>query len=97
MRTLNEHKVIPDNEVVFYDGFLYIISRKEDKHECECLCLCCEYDDPVSLADIAEKYPNVHKVIFEDAFRGSVYNYRNHMVDKNAEDWEQVGETIGYA
>jgi hypothetical protein len=100
MRVLGENKVIPDNEVIFYDGFLYIISISgEDREnvECECICLCAEYDEPLTLSDIATKYPNVHKVIFDDALRGYVYNYKNHRIEDNNEAWEQVGTTLGYA
>jgi len=92
----------PDEEEIFYDGFLYIISRSDKTHEnftVDAICLCAEYDEPLSLADISEKYPNVCKVIFEDALRGAVYNYGNHATEKNgtAEKWEKVGETLGYA
>lgn len=100
MRILGENKVIPDNEVIFYDGFLYIISISgEDRENVECdrICLCAEYDEPITLSDIAERYPNVHKVIFDDALRGYVYNYKNHRIEDNNEAWEQVGTTLGYA
>ena len=109
MRILGENKVIPDDEVIFYDGFLWIISHvaksyidengeyHEPKYSVEYKCLCAEYDEPITLADIAEKYPKVHKVIFDDALRGYVYNYKNHREEDNNEAWEQVGTTLGYA
>ena len=61
----------PDEEEIFYDGFLYIISRDEthENFTVDAKCLCAEYDEPLSLADISEKYPNVCKVIFEYALR----------------------------
>lgn len=52
-----------------------------------------EYDSPISLASIAKKYPNVHKVIFDDALKGYVFNYSNHRDGC----WEQVDTTLGYA
>ena len=109
MRILGENKVIPDNEVVFYDGFLYIISHAKDsyidedeeyhepEYSIEVKCLCPEYDEPITLEDIAKEYPKVCKVIFEDAFMGYVYNYKNHRIEDNNEAWEQVGTTLGYA
>ena len=100
MRVLGENKVIPDNEVIFYDGFLYIISisgESRENAEYERICLCAEYDEPLTLSDIAKRYPNVCKVIFDDALRGYVYNYKNHRIEYNNEAWEQVGTTLGYA
>ena len=105
MRILGENKVIPDDEVVFYDGFLWVITEnmikigntKLEKVECHKICLCAEYDEPITLADITETFPTVHKVIFDDALRGYVYNYKNHRVEDNNEAWEQVGTTLGYA
>ena len=95
-----DHKEIPDDEIVFYDGFLYIISSfdngEETKCEIEFIILCPEYDDPLSLVDIQNKYPNVSKVIFEDWLKGSIYNYGNHRKDK-IKLWEKVGTTVGFA
>ena len=87
----------PDNEEVFYDGILYIISRKEQEYSIDVKCLAQEYDDPISLADIAKQYPDVNKVIYEGALRGYVYNYGNHRNDPNAEMWKRTGTTRGYA
>ena len=89
----------PDDEVVFDDGFLYIISLEEEGYSITVKCLCAEYDEPMTLADIAKEYPNVHKVIFDDCLRGCVYNHGNHCskYDPNAEMWELVGHTLGYA
>lgn len=111
MRDLTNGQITPNNEVVFYDGFLYIIiqtkegylSEKEfveDEYAIEVKCMNAEYDKPITLADIAEKYPKVKKVIFEDALRGYVYNYGNHAFEKNKENlemWELVGTIVGYA
>ncbi len=97
---------IPDDKEVFYDGFLYIILRNKELLPNEkgeiamntiCRCLCPEYDKPWTLADIAREYPDVQKVIFDDAINGYVYNYDNHGNEQNAEKWELVGTTLGYA
>lgn len=52
-----------------------------------------QFDDPITLKDIAEKYPSVKLVISELALEGKVYRYGNH--DKGK--WEIVGTTEGYA
>ncbi len=90
--TIPGEEKVPDTSVVFVDGFLYIISRKET-YSLDVLCLNVEYDEPITLADIAMKYPNVVRVVYEGALRGYVYTYGNH--DKGV--WEQTGKTIGYA
>ena len=82
-------KEIPDEQVKFYDGCVYIIYA--DK--CKNIILDAEFDDPISLADISKKRWNVEKVIFEQAFCGWIYNYGNHRPG----EWELVGETCGYA
>lgn len=51
-----------------------------------------QYDEPITLTDIIERYPKTEIVIAENGFAGVVYRYGN-----NGEIWEQVGETIGYA
>lgn len=110
MRDLWKNENRPDNEVIFYDGFLYIICRDAEPYVDGCeltpaqysvksIILNAEYDAPWSLADIVQWYPNVCKVIYDDALRGTVYSYGNHAHDKsgNVEMWEKVGETVGYA
>ena len=76
------------------DGIVKIFCRDKDGntsgHE---IIICCEYDDPITLNDIAKTYPNVNTVIAEMALEGEVYSYGNH--EKGV--WEQVGETRGYA
>ena len=108
MRDVKNGIVWRDEDVVFYDGFLYIISEdeeahidsegyKEAKYSLKVICLCPEYDEPLSLKDIAERYPKVEKVLYEDCLRGAIYNYGNHGSEPNAEMWEKTGETLGYA
>lgn len=98
-------KKTPDDEVIFYDGFLYIIMDHRviedgEEHSYEGIreiCLCPQYDPPLSLADIKETYPDVHIVIHDDALYGEVYKYGNHTIEPGAEAWELYGETRGYA
>ena len=94
----------PDNEVIFRDGFLYMIIQDQApkfddgaKYSIAVKCLCPEYDEPMSLVDISRLYPNIQKLIFDDAMKGYIYNYGNHRCDPNAEAWELIGETMGYA
>lgn len=89
MLNLTQGEYIPDEEVIFDDGILYIIHGET---YCRQIVLS-EYDKPISLSEIAKRYPKVKKVIFDDAMQGYVFNYGNH---KN-ETWECVGTTIGYA
>lgn len=111
MRDLTNGQITPDNEVIFYDGFLYIISRikdgywsekefVEDEYAIDVITLTLPYTRPITLAEISEKYPKVQKLIFDDAMRGYVYSYGNHAYDKNEKNiemWELVGTTVGYA
>lgn len=110
MRDLWNSENMPDDEVIFYDGFLYIVCKDEDvyidgcelqpaKYSVKCIMLNAEYDAPWTLADISQRYPTVNKVIYADALRGAVYSYGNHAHDKsgNIEMWEKIGETVGYA
>ena len=101
MRTYDGN-IVRDNDVVFYDGILYVLSRiryiedneEKTKYYADALFIDGEYDDPLSLSDIPVKYPYVFKVIFEEPLRGKVYNYKNH---RDGESWEEVGITKGYA
>lgn len=96
-------KTIPDDKVVLISGFVYIIIRDKEcyiengeYHESEYSIvvkdLDPEYDEPITLADIARDYPNVTKVIHEDYMDGEVFNYGNH----DRETWECVGKTMGF-
>ena len=91
-------KDVGKTNAIFFDGILEIICSDPDDLTGEVITgkrtlICGEYDDPVSLKDIAEDYPNVRKVIFSDALSGCVYSYGNH--EKGV--WELVGTTRGYA
>lgn len=82
-------KTIPDDKVEFCDGILYVITETKTYKKI----LCGGYDEPISLSKIAEDYPVVIKVIFEDSLRGVILNYNNH----REVGWETTGTTIGYA
>lgn len=89
MLNLTSGGSLPDEKVIFNDGMLYIIHGSDC---CTRMILHAEFDRPISLSDIAKRYPTVKKVIFEDALKGYVYNYKNH---RDA-TWECVGTTLGY-
>lgn len=104
MKDSRTGKLVPDENVVFYDGFIYVISAMDclernvlnRRYSLDVILLCPEYDDPVSLVDIKNKYPFVCKVLHEDMLSGEVYNYGNHK--RHAEEyWELTGETVGFA
>ena len=113
MLIIGSNKVIPDDQVIFYDGFLYIISHTipqdrsfevkdiTNNYTIDVRLINPEYDNPLSLEDIVREYPNVRKVIYEEFMCGYVYNYKNHItknvIDGGVEYWEQVGTTCGYA
>ena len=104
MRDMYKGEKIPDEEVVFVDGILYIICQKRLRRGVpkqlfgEMVCLDPEYTKPMSLVDIKKKYPHVVKVIYEAALRGAEYTYGNHASDRNnPEVWEKTGENKGYA
>ena len=94
MNDLIENKEIADNDVVFYDGMLWIVSRERlCKHKIEKITLFAEYDNSISLADIRKKHPNVTMVIYESFMHGEIYRYGNH----KGIGWEKVGTTVGFA
>ena len=88
-------KEIPDDEVLFYDGILYIICHDLDNGALSIgkIYIHPEYDKPISLAEIALRYSEVELVIHEDALSGEMYRYNNY--GKN--EWVQTGQTRGYA
>ena len=94
MRDLINHKTIPDDKVWLYDGIVYIISRQKltTKFSLDVIYLDAEYNEPLCLVEIAEKYPEVCKVIFESWRHGDIFTYKNH----DGETWELTGTTIGF-
>ena len=81
------------DNIVFYDCILYILyGDRPDRLNCEAIYLNGQYDDPISLDDIAEGYRGVFMVIEENPLDGRVYRYGNH-----GDYWEEVGKTRGFA
>ena len=86
-------KIYNDEEPIFYDGNLLIISESGNLCTATKLSLEPQYDNPLSLDDIAEQYPYVKKVLYDSWRSGMIFNYMNH---KDGEPWELVGTTIGF-
>lgn len=98
---LDHNKDTADGDVVFYDGFLYIISRHiekfdktgfESKYRLDVKTLIPECQECYSLAEILLRFPDVIMVIHDDWLRGEIYRYRNHKDGV----WEKVGMTVGF-
>jgi len=85
----------PDDEVLFDDGILYIICHDLDNGELSIgkQTLDPEYDEPISLEELALRYPEVDLVIHEDMFSGEMYRYNNY----GDNEWWQTGQTRGFA
>lgn len=73
----------------FCDGIVYIVSEKT----VEKIYLHAEFDEPLTLDGILQKYPEVEMVIYDCYLGGAIYRYNNYG-DGN---WHKVGETIGFA
>lgn len=100
MLNLYDENRTKDADVVFYDGMIWIITLNKtngrsipEKGIVERIILHPEYDTPVSLKDISEKYPEATMLIFESALDGEVYMKDNHRIG----EWELIGKTLGYA
>ena len=95
MKSMYCSEEIPDDEVLFDDGILYIIIHDLDNGALNIgyQTLDPQYDEPISLAEIALRYPEVELVIHEDFLSGEMYRYNNY--GKN--EWWQTGQTRGFA
>ena len=89
MKSFYQAGSIPDDEVLFGDGILWIVCKDGVAK----IVIDPQYDNTISLEDIALRYPNVEIVIHEEALSGEVYRYDNYC-DK---EWWQTGQTRGYA
>lgn len=97
MKALDD-KIIPDCNVTFTDGVLYVIScHGLDFTETQKRHLHGELGDCITLAEISRVRPDVEMVIYENATKGCVYRYGNHRYEPDAQMWEEVGTTRGYA
>lgn len=93
-------KEIPDGEVKFWDGYLYILCQRfedsEKKDYLKIKTIFPEYDPPVTLAEIKLRYPDVHMVIHDDWLHSYVYRYGNYE-SEGIRAWCRVGEFQGFA
>lgn len=83
-------------DIACCDGIVTILCRSKDenpKYSLYVEYLSGEYDEPLTLNDIVNKYPEVYMVIFESGLYGKIYNYGNH----EEGIWELRGRTDGYA
>ena len=83
----------PDDECLFVDGVLYILCREGEGYSIGVECVDCQYGEPVSLADIAQRYPNVFLLIHDSWLNGEVFRYDNY----GEKEWTQTGQTRGFA
>ena len=95
MKSMYCSKEIPDDEVLFDDGILYIICHDLDNGALSIgkQTLDSQYDEPISLEEIALRYPEVELVIHEDFLSGEMYRYNNY----GDNEWWQTGQTRGFA
>ena len=85
----------PDDEDLFDNGILYIICHDLDNGALSIgkQTLDPQYDKPISLEEIALRYPEVELVIHEDFLSGEMYRYNNY----GENEWVQTGQTRGFA
>lgn len=86
-------KTYNDEEPIFNDGILRIITEFKNMGAVTKIVLDPQYDEPISLVNIEEQYSNVKKVLYDSWQSGMIFNYKNH---KDGEVWELVGTTIGF-
>lgn len=75
---LDGGKEYVDDRLAFCDGILYIICGHDKDVKCHEIILCAEHDEEITLADIAEGYPDVQMVIEEGFHNGHIFRYGNH-------------------
>lgn len=80
---------VPDDEYFFTDGIITIVCTDGVGK----IMLSGDMDEPVSLADIAQRYQNIDYVIHEDMFDGEVFSYDRY----GDGTWWLSGKTRGYA
>lgn len=95
MKSMYGYEEIPDDGVLFDDGILYIICHDLDNGALSIgkQTLDPKYDEPISLEEIALRYPEVELVIHEDFLSGEMYRYNNY----GDNEWWEVGRTRGFA
>ena len=80
---------VPDDEYLFTDGIITVVCADGVGK----ITLSGDMDEPVSLADIAQRYQYIDYVIHEDLFEGEVFSYDRY----GKSDWWLVGKTRGFA
>jgi len=80
---------VPDNEYLFTDGIITVVCADGVGK----IMLSGDMDEPVSLADIAQRYPEVDMLIHEDMFCGEVFDYNRY----GDGGWFLIGKTRGFA
>lgn len=80
---------VPDDEYLFTDGIITIVCADGVGK----IMLSGDIDEPISLADIAQRYQNIDYVIHEDMFDGEVFSYDRY----GDGTWWQTGQTRGFA
>ena len=83
------YRVEDPRRVVCADGIIYVVEESKTTK----IILNAEYDKPISLEEIAQKYPAVEIVMFEDFLEGKIFRYGNYA----PHTWNFVGRTIGFA
>lgn len=98
MKDLFSGKIFRDDQIAFCDEILYIIcvGDGEEEYKTERISLDPQYDQPITLEDIAKTYPKVVILIADGYLEGYVFRYKNHDNDPDAEYWELVGRTKGF-
>jgi hypothetical protein len=80
---------VPDSEYLFEEGILTVICKEGVGR----IILDTQYDEPISLEDIVQRYPEVDMLIHEDMFSGEVFDYNRY----GDGGWFLIGKTRGYA
>ena len=94
MKDLISYKNIPDEHIAFADGILHIIqgNGEEGDQRCTKIIMLAEFDQPLLLSQIRNRFPDAYLIIWENYLRGDIYRYGNHGVE-----WERIGDTVGFA
>lgn len=93
-------RIKDDNELDLCDAIITIIypagevtEDHKEEWKCERIYHCGEFDEPITLRSIKERYPDRFIMVISDhGLHGEIYSYGNH-----GDFWEKVGDTQGYA
>lgn len=95
MITKDYQEITDPAKEVFEDGSFTIIRFFENETHADHFFLHAEYDEPISLQDINNKYPMAEHILLiaEDFLDGNVYRYNNGGLN----EWRIVGKMEGFA